>query len=417
MTYAKSISHSQALKMIINEAEQLMLLHETISVEHALGRVIATDVRAPIDVPAFDCSRMDGYAINLQQLQSQAKEENSEHDYVIGVGSPIHAQEQLTESLCAGKALPIMTGGMLPTDATAILIKEHATIKDGQLLFTNCPKNGAYIRRRGSDLKAGQVVIKAHTKLCAASLGLLSSLGLASVQVLKQPKVALMMTGDELVAPGKTCKLGQVFDANAIMLQQMLIQMGCHVTLLNPLKDSIPVVNKRLNQLKAEKYQMIISVGGVSMGDKDCMTQSLALHGDMIFHKIKVKPGFPMLFGRLNDALFYGLPGNPVSAYTTLCQYAFPAIKTLLNQVKQLSSVRAKLNHEIKNDHMRREYLRGFYDVDSGGMAQVSVCGGQQSSRIGSLAQANCFIVINEAQHDLRAGDDVQIQPFTQFQC
>lgn len=384
---------------------------ELLALPTVCGRILAEPITAPTDVPAYDCSRMDGYAINVHQLQTTEKTPN----YVMKLGEPIHAKAQNQPTLCKDQAIPIMTGGMLPSDANAIVLKEHASIKDKHLHFNELPIKGQHIRITGSDLQQGRVVMKSGQRITAAHLGLLSSLGVSVVKVFKQPHVALMMSGDELVQPGGVCLPGQVYDANSTMLKTVLTEMGCHVQVLDALSDSEDAVTQCFQSLRKQAFDVIITVGGVSMGDKDWIPQVLEQQGTVVFHKVRIKPGFPMLFGRLADALFFGLPGNPVSAYTTLCQYVFPALQKLKMQGNQKLIWRASLSHDLNKTHYRREYLRGYYDAHSDGQIQVSVCGGQQSSRIESLADANCFIVLDESQHALKAGAAVSIQPFLQF--
>ena len=240
-------------------------------------------------------------------------------------------------------------------------------------------------------------------------------MGLAEIEVYKQPQVALMMSGDELVQPGMTCMSGQIYDANTVMLLSLLTGMGCAVEVLDTMTDTEDAVNQRLTSLQQQNYDIIISVGGVSMGDKDWIPSVLQRQGEVLFHKVKVKPGFPIIFGCLGSAVYFGLPGNPVSAYTTLCQYVFPALQSLNKQCCKQVTWRATLSHDLQKTHDRREYLRGYYDTDSDGQIQVTVCGGQQSSRIESLADANCFILLDEGQYDLKTNSSVFIQPFSQF--
>ena len=415
MSFPKKINHSQAVTLILQQVENKKVTNEFLSLDCSLGRVLAGPVTAPVDVPAFECSRMDGYAINLNILQSRQQASG----YVLSLGDAIHATAQSQTVLCKNKAIPIMTGGMLPVDANAIVLKEQAIIENNELSFTELPKEGEYIRTAGSDLQKNQAVVESFQRLNSAHLGLLASLGLSKVKVLKQPHVVLMMTGDELVKPGMSCLPGQIYDANTTMLSALLTDMGCKVTVLDTLLDTKEAVSKRMASIKKMKCDVVISVGGVSMGDKDWIPLVLQEQGEVLFHKVQIKPGFPMLFGRLKNALFYGLPGNPVSAYSTLCQYVFPVIQKLKKQCSKKITWHATLCHDLPKTHSRCEFFRGYYerisDMAEGNQIQVTICGGQQSSRIESLADANCFVVLDEAQYDLKAGSRVNIQPFMQF--
>ncbi len=413
MSYPLAINHSQAIKLIAAQVSAFALGTEVININNATGRILAEDLLATRNVPEHDSSRMDGYAINLAALQMLDADVGAE--YVLELGSAVHAAAQNERVSCGQLAIPVMTGAVLPQDADAIIIKEQVCIDNNKIHFNQLPKKHQYFRTAGADIQAGQVVIKAEQQISMAHLGLMASLGLTTVTVTKQPRVALMMSGDELVQPGEVNQLGQTYDANSGMLKQLLISMGCEVESFATIADRESLVQARFEQLKQMNFDFIITVGGVSMGDKDWIPQVLNELGEVVFHKVRVKPGFPLLFGQLGKSLFFGLPGNPVSAYTTLCQYVFSAIKVLNQQAIHKQVWRADLLHDWHKSHFRREYLRGFFDVGGDGHIQVRVCGKQQSSRIESLAEANCFIVLDEAHNELKVGDRVNIQPFSQF--
>ncbi len=411
MTFPQSINHQQAIKLILQQLEKQELLSETINLNSASGRVLAEPLVAPVDVPAYDCSRMDGYAVNLKTIQTS----NEDKLYTLNLGEPIHAAAQTESVLCHDQAVPIMTGGMMPDDANAIILKEQVKLTHNQIEFKVLPKPGQFIRTVGSDIKQGELIIRSGQCLNVAHLGIIASIGINDVKVIKKPSMGLMMTGDELVQPGSNCLPGQIFDANTSMLSALLAKMGCEVSVLNGLADTQEAVSERMALLKHENYDVVISVGGVSMGDKDWIPAMLAQHGEVVFHKVLIKPGFPMIFGYLNGTLFYGLPGNPVSAYTTLCQYVFPAIQVLKKQQVQKMLWTAKLSHDLLKTHQRREYFRGFYHVDENGQFNVSIASNQQSSHIQVLADANCFVVVDQNPQELKVGSDVLIQPFSQF--
>ncbi len=417
MSLPKSIDHSLAIKLINAQAVNRMTTTEQLPLSAANNRVTASVITAPDDIPQYDCSRMDGYVLNLAQLKSRAYGLNNQTQagFQLPVGEPIHAERQSSVRLCNGQALPIMTGGLIPDDADAIVLKEQASVVDNCLCFDQLPAQNQYIRFAGSDLQKGQVVIQAGTRLNASQLGLLASLGLHQVIVYRQPKVALMVTGDELVQPGETSLPGQTYDANTVFLSQTLLEMGCEVKVLEPLSDQQHEIKRRMQALRSTELDVIVSVGGVSMGDRDWIPSVLAEQGEVLLHKIMVKPGMPMVFGLLGAALYFGLPGNPVSAYSTLCQYVFPVLQALNQQSPDIITWSAQLLHEVKKSHQRREFMRGYFQVSSEGQLQVSVCGAQQSSRIASVAAANCFIVLSEPEQQLFTGDTVLIQPFTQF--
>jgi len=411
--HSKSISFSQAIKTVQQAASSLQLSVELLDLGDALGRVISTAITAPINVPEFDCSRMDGFAVNTDYLQDSK-------GIGIKVASPIYAGEYESIAtdieLLKTLATPVMTGSVLPLGANAVVMKEHATLDGDEFKVNQVVHRRQNIRAAGSDVKKGQVVLKKNHVISSADLGLLSSLGLSQVSVYKKPKVALLMTGDELVVPGDVCKKGQVFDSNSLMLTKLLEQIGCQVSLFKTLKDNLVLIEQQFKSWLSDDFDLIVTVGGVSMGDKDWLPLALATYGQIIFHKTHIKPGFPLLFGQMGRAVFFGLPGNPVSAFTTLFQFVYPAV-LCLNQLSKKSPLvwRAELLQDFSKKHMKREFVRGRYSMTSEGTVEVSVCGGQQSSRIQSLSEANCFIVFNESQQDVRQGERVSIQPFNQL--
>jgi molybdopterin molybdotransferase len=410
--YSKSISYSHAIKTIQQQASGHQLGVETVSLQHALHRTVISNILSPVNVPALDCSQMDGYAIRYEDYRN-----NREGKFLLSAplfagDAPISQTHDDNQSV----ATPVMTGAVLPADTDTVVMKEHVNIEKNAIRFNQAVNKYQYIRKAGSDLKQNQLLIKKNHKITAADLGLLASVGIAEVEVFKQPKVALMMTGDELVSPGETCQPGQVFDSISLMLTRLLQRMGCEVTSIPPLSDKESMIHERFKTIKAQSYDLIVSVGGVSMGDRDLIPAKLAAHGQIYFHKTLIKPGFPLLFGQLGDALYFGLPGNPVSAFATSFQFIYPAVLSMRQSEHKTPSIwRAELLQDVNKTHMKREFIRGRYDVNNLGGIEVMVCGEQQSSRIKSLSEANCFIVMNESQLELKKGQTVVIQPFNQL--
>ncbi|WP_179952043.1 gephyrin-like molybdotransferase Glp [Marinicella rhabdoformis] len=410
MSYPKSVTFTQARKFIAELATSSPVDAISLPLNQVVGRLLQEDVAAAIDVPAWDCSRVDGYAFAMSSMRQ------SEHEK-LPVKDAIHAGTDATDVSSLKYAHPIMTGAMLPVGADSIVMKEHATVtSDHDLKLNQRVEKGAYIRRKGDDLKVGQLVIKKGRRLRPEDVGLLASVGVAKVKVNAMPKVLLILTGDELVSPGNDCEPGQIYDANSFMLRDLLLQMGCEVVAVKRLKDNRKHVSQVFKKLKDKPIDVVISVGGVSMGDKDYIPSVLSEEGRIVFHKTGIKPGFPMLFGQLGQAMYFGLPGNPVSAYTTLCQFIWPALRVMAGEAEMGNlNWRGKITHDVSKSHFRREFMRGYYVQSFDGSIDVTVCGAQQSSRIKSLTEANCFIVLDESQQDVVSGELVRIQPFHQF--
>lgn len=410
MSYPKSVTFTQARKFIADLASESLLGAVELPLNQAVGRLLQEDVAAATDVPAWDCSRVDGYAFAMAAWRQSETES-------LPVNPSIHAGVDASALDSAAHAHPVMTGAMIPAGADTIVMKEHATVtNDQQLKLNQACEKGAFIRRKGDDLKAGQVILKKGRRLRPEDLGLLASVGVAKVKVNVKPKVLLLLTGDELVAPGVACQPGQIYDANSFMLRDLLVQMGCDVVAVKRLKDDQDKIQKVFEKLKTKPLDLVISVGAVSMGEKDFIPTVLNETGRIVFHKSGIKPGFPILFGQLGNALYFGLPGNPVSAYTTLCQFIWPALRVLSGEAEMGNlNWRGKITHDVNKSHFRREFMRGYYVQSFDGSIDVTVCGGQQSSRIKSLVEANCFIVLDESQQDVVTGELVRIQPFHQF--
>lgn len=412
MSYPTAINHKHAIQLIKESLADHKIKTETISLADAAGRILNKAVIAPNNVPEFNCSRMDGYAVNLNQISQKSSEGNF---YRCEIGEPIHAKAQSQLAQCNNQAVPVMTGALLPVDCNAIIIKENSRRIKNHIEFEKLPIEGMYIREAGSDLQKNQLVMDSDQLITAAHLGLLSSLGVNEVVVSKKPVVGLFITGDEIIELGKPCLPGQFYDANSLMLKQLLSDAGCDVKNFPVIGDDFEHVTNVFNSSVIHDCDIVITVGGVSMGDKDWIPQVVDKLGEIVFHKVKVKPGFPVLFGKIKQALFFGLPGNPVSAFTTTSQYVLTAIRLLLGYSEQSAYFDAELLHDWQKSHDRREFLRGFYVINEFSQLQVKVCGGQQSSRIESLSEANCFIELSESIRCFNQGDKVTIQPFQQF--
>ncbi len=409
MSYPKSVTFNQARK-IISEAIAESLPLEQLPLQSALGRVLAEDMLAAMDVPAWDCSRFDGYAVDADALRLAG-----------AVGLPvcetIHAGDDATHLDDSAQAHPIMTGAMMPQGMNAVIMKEHANVSaNGQLKTEQKVEKGLGVRRQAEDMSVGKKVLGQGRRLRPEDLGLLASVGVGQVSVHKKPQVVILVTGDELIQPGKPCQPGQIYDANSFIVKDLLKQMGCDVLGIKFIKDCPDEVSKAMTTLKNKQVDLVISIGGVSMGDKDFIPQCLAEHGQVMFHKTSIKPGYPLLFGQLGQAWYFGLPGNPVSTFTTICQFVWYAIRKMQG-VKDIHNLnwRGKITHDVNKSHYRREFMRGYYVQSFDGSIEVTVCGSQQSSRIQSLVEANCFVVIDESQQDIKSGELVRIQPFHQF--
>ncbi len=407
MKNTQPISHDQALKIIRQSAEGFDPGQSVVSVNDACGRVLATDICASVDVPSCDASAMDGFAIAYADISNFESQTFTLQDSVFAGD----VRERVLQP--GGHAIAITTGACIPTGADTVVIKEN-THREGELIrVSDVGQKGANIRRRGEDIKTGQLLFHRGHRLRAQDLGACASVGCEQLAVRKKIKVVLLSGGDEVVQPGQALQPGQVYDSVSAMCAAMLENAGCEVIERVFLQDDASRIDALFIELKNKKQPfLLVSVGGVSAGEKDHIHGALQRCGEILFHKVRIKPGFPMLHGRLGQGLCFGLPGNPVSAFATLCHYVLPAIRWIHGEPKStVETVSAKLTHDWNKQHYRREFLRGQLSVAAGHF-EVTVNRNQSSGRLSSVTEANCFVILDESHHTLRAGDAVPVLRF-----
>lgn len=380
--------------------------HEQCNLLDALDRVIAEDIYAPINVPAYDNSAMDGYALNWDTSTSTNK-------FTI-VGQCL-AGQFVDTPLQAGEALRIMTGAPLPPCATAVVMQENTQVTNNQLDVFKPPKANENIRRAGEDIAQGTLILKKGHKLKALDIALLASIGIHQCKVYSRLKVAIFSTGDELTPPGQPLAPGHIYDSNRYGLISLLKRWPVDIIDLGLISDS-PEEIEAVFEAAANTADVIISSGGVSVGDADFTKSILEKLGQIHFWKIAMKPGKPFAFGRLGKAHFFGLPGNPVSAVVTFHQLVMPALHKLTGQeIDYLNDklVSAKTLDPLKKQKGRQDFQRGIYEITPEGLV-VKSAGLQSSGVLSALTKANCYIVLPIDQGNLAAGEQVNILPFDQ---
>jgi len=312
----------------------------------------------------------------------------------------------------AGQCVRIMTGGVMPPGCDTVVMQEQ-TSREGDAVTVGSGHNpGQHVRQAGEDMTAGQQVISAGRRLTPADLGLLASLGIAHVNVARQPRVAYFSTGDELRAVGEQLKPGAIYDSNRYALHGMLQQTGVDMLDLDVVRDRREALQAAITRAAA-RADAIITTGGVSVGDADFVRDTLAKLGEVHFWKIGVKPGRPFAFGRIEQAWFFGLPGNPVSTMVTYYQFVQPALRRLMGELPQ-SPLQFKVTciTPLKKAPGRLEFQRGILETDASGETVVRSTGRQGSNILSSMSEANCFIVLPEESGDVPAGSQVEVQPF-----
>lgn len=369
----------------------------------ALDRITALDIVSPINVPAYDNSAMDGYALNFQDIANSTTLEQ--------IGKSF-AGNQFDSELAAGQCVRIMTGAQIPKGADTVVMQENTTVKAEQITFTHKITQGSAIRPAGDDIKKGAIILQAGERISAIDIGLLASLGINQIPVYRKLKIAVFSTGDELLMPGEPARDDRIFDSNRAMLVAMASRLGADVLDLGVIGDNKDKIRAAFEQANAQA-DCVITSGGVSVGEADYTREILEEYGTVDFWKLAIKPGKPMAFGRLTNSLFFGLPGNPVSAAVTFDQIAVPALKCLAGaRVSKPILLKAKASCTFKKRPGRTDYQRAFYYVDDIGDICVNTAVSQSSGVLSGFSASNCYAVLENERGRVEAGEHVQILLF-----
>jgi molybdopterin molybdotransferase len=377
---------------------------ERVNVRAALGRVQAEDVVSPLNVPAHDNSAMDGYAVRHADLKGDG-------EVTLKVAGSSFAGAPYKGTLKPGEGVRIMTGGVVPQGADTIVMQEHAKASGDKVAIGPGHKKGQNLRRAGEDLKAGQVALARGLLLRPAEIGLISSLGIGEVSVYRRLRVAFFSTGDELVSIGAQPGEGQIFDSNRYTIHGMLTRLGCEVMDMGVVRDD-PKLLERAFREAASSADVVITSGGVSVGEADFVKTLLDRLGEVVFWKIAMKPGRPLAYGKIGAAHFFGLPGNPVSVMVTFYQFVRDALLVLSGRdpVPPLPTFKVPCTSSLKKAPGRTEFQRGILSQDSAGGWSVRVTGEQGSGILRSMAEANCFIILPTEQGNVAPGALVDVQ-------
>ena len=377
---------------------------ERVAVRAALGRVLADDVISPVDVPSHDNSAMDGYAVRFADLKHDGK-------VTLKVTGSSFAGVPFEGSVVAGQAVRIMTGGVVPKGADTIVMQEHAEAKDGQVSIGGGHRQNQNLRRAGEDLKQGQPALRRGQPVRPAEIGLIASLGIAEVSVYRKLRVAFFSTGDELVSVGLPLAAGQIYDSNRYTIYGMLTRLGCEVIDMGVVRDDPKLLEAAFREA-ASVADVVITSGGVSVGEADFVKDLLNQLGEVVFWKIAMKPGRPLAYGKIGDAHFFGLPGNPVSVMVTFYQFVREALLKLSGRdpIEPLPAFKVPCTSSLKKAPGRTEFQRGILSRDDTGNLSVRVTGEQGSGILRSMSEANCFIILPTDQGNVTPGTLVEVQ-------
>lgn len=394
-------SFEQAIERLLCSAKPVTDV-ENVATEDGLGRVLAANLTSTINVPPLSNSAMDGYTVAAADA-SQA-----------GVSLPVSQRicaGQVGEPLQAGTAARIFTGAPIPANADSVIMQEVCD-RDGDMVTINeVVKSGQHVRLAGEDIANGDQILSSGTKLRAQELGLAASIGCSPLSVFRRIKIGMFFTGDELVEPGGTLKPGQIFDSNRYSLIGQLQSLGCDIVDLGIVPDDLESTKTAL-QSATEKADLVITSGGVSVGEEDHVRIALEALGQLNMWRIAMKPGKPLAFGSVNGTPFLGLPGNPVSAFVTFCLFVSPFIKKMQGMTNSLpQSMKVKSGFDWPKAGTRREFLRAKLTFDEQANAQVEIYSHQGSGVLTSTSWSDGLVTIPIGE-TVKKGDLVDYQSY-----
>lgn len=387
------ITYQEAIDIICQRTQALTPIIKPIS--DTLGLVLAEDIYSPIDIPGFDQSAMDGYALCLGN-------EAVKPSYIIG--GEVAAGDAPSDVIDTNIAVRIFTGAAVPKGFDTVVMQEKTKLEDGNLMITDDHiTSGQNVRLQGAEIKSGTLALPKGSFLTPASIGYLAGMGISEVSVFPKPKVALIITGNELKQPGEPLDIGQVYDANSYTLTAALHQKGISDIQVVWVRDDLDSLTEVL-KVAIESSDLVLLTGGISVGKYDYVLEATQKNDvDVQFYKVKQRPGKPIYFGTKNKTLVFGLPGNPASVLTCFYVYVSLVIDLLSNHQKN-NWTKAVLTDDYEKNNGLIHFLKGHY-VDG----RVNFLGGQESFRLSSFAEANCLIRIDESATILAAGSEVDI--------
>jgi molybdopterin molybdotransferase len=384
----------EALQIIANNS--CIMPSEKIPLKKSLGFILAEAIYSPIDMPPFRQSAMDGYA--FFHVDTKKYE----------VVSTIQAGDFSNIKIKSNQAIRIFTGAYVPDSVNTVVMQEHTERIDNSLEITKMPAPFANVRQKGEQVENGALVMDRNTLITAASIGFMACLGIKYVTVYAKPKVAIIVTGNELVKPGAKLPIGKIYESNSIMLEAALIQTGITKIKIFHVKDTLLATKKVIKKTLAT-FDFVMISGGISVGDYDFVKEALLLNGvEELFYKINQKPGKPLFFGKKNKTQVFALPGNPASALTCYYVYAFPAIKKRMGfDAIHLPKIKRKIDCQIENTSGKALFLKSFYNEE-----KVSVLESQSSAMLNTFTIANALIYLPYDTKKIEKGEELTVLTF-----
>ena len=379
---------------------------EEVALRDALGRVLAADVVSPIAVPGHTNSAMDGYAFAGSELPARSPRSFR----LLGTA---WAGKPFAGAVPAGCTVRVMTGAVMPAGTDTVVMQEQVECGEDRVTVTGGHRTGQNVRAAGEDLACGARVANEGKRIYPAELGLLASLGIARVRVQRRLRVATFSTGDEVRSLGESLDPGTIYDSNRYTITGMLERLGADIVDLGVVRDERSAIRTAFVEA-AERADVIISSGGASTGEADYVRETLGAEGQVGFWRIAIRPGRPLAFGRVRNAVFFGLPGNPVAVMVTFYQFVQPALLRLMGQrpVELTPLMRATCRSRLRKKPGRVEYYRALLSRDAGGRPVVHHTGKTGSGLLHTMSDANCFIILPEESGSVEPGAAVDVQPF-----
>ena len=394
-----------AAKEIINTSTVALPATECL-LQLAAGKILAEDVYASTDIPAFPQSSMDGYAFLYSQWEQNKK---------LILEGEIAAGSKEKKLVAAGKAVRIFTGAPVPAGADTVVMQEKVIIDSSVndikklLIEDERIQQGTNVRPKGSEIKSGELALEKGSLLSPAGIGFLAGIGIATVKVFPNPAVSIIITGNELQQHGKPLEYGGVYESNSFTLAAALQHLHVDTVKIYNANDDLKIVTDILEKA-LQQSDLVLLTGGISAGDYDFVLQAAENCGvTKLFHKIKQRPGKPLYFGKKGNKLVFGLPGNPSSVLTCFYEYVLAALEILTARKVSLQSIKAPLLKPFRKSAALTHFLKGFYNGST-----VTVLDAQESYRLSSFAKANCLVKINEEVMDCKEGEimEVHLLPF-----
>ncbi|MDI6049452.1 molybdopterin molybdotransferase MoeA [Flavobacterium sp. XS2P24] len=366
-----------------------------IKVAKSLGFILAETIYSPMDMPPFRQSAMDGYAFIHSELQQ------------LDVVSTSQAGDFSNKKIKENQAIRIFTGAYVPDDLDTVVMQEHTAVKNKTVEITKMPVRFANVRNKGEQIKENELVLEKNTLITPAAIGFLACLGITEITVYAKPKVAIVVTGNELVKAGRKLAQGKIYESNSIMLQSALQGIGIKKIEMFRVKDNLKAT-KRVLKSSLSAFDVVLVSGGISVGDYDFVKEALLSNGvEELFYKINQKPGKPLFFGKKDKTIVFALPGNPASTLTGFYIYVHPALKISMGfEAIYLPKIKRKITVPFENTSGKSLFLKGLYDDE-----KVTILESQSSAMLNTFATANALIYLPYDVIDIAKDQEVQVIP------